>query len=286
MLEHLVHQARRDVRSAATPRLTLASGAGADVVGLALRFRALTAVEGMSAEPPPLAESEQLEGAEEPAVLDDDERAEQRAIRKLSVEDAALRTLRLAQQTERGGKRPGPSRASVPAAKKASAPPKAARASVAERAGPADSYEQKLVAACADFKGSEGRQFFKERLARNLERLGVEVRRPRNCSALGALTPNAMRQAPPTFSGMKLDLHKLFMQVVAAGGAAAVSKEGAWSRVMSAAFSTADAPPGAAAQLRLLYEQVLLAFEHRCVKKAETPSSKCVCCLCCFVVRR
>ena len=186
MLEHLVRQARHDVLSAAMPRLTRASGASADVVVLALRFRALTAVEGMSAEPAPLAESERLEGAEEPAVLDDNERAEQRAIRKLSVEDAALRTLRVAQQTERGGKRPGPSRAPAPAAKKASAPPKAARASAAERVGPADSYEQKLVAACADFKGSEGRQYFKERLARNLERLGVEVGRPLNCSALCA----------------------------------------------------------------------------------------------------
>ena len=76
--------------------------------------------------------------------------------------------------------------------------------------------------------------------------------------------------------GMKLDLHKLFLQVVAAGGAAAVSKEGAWSGVMSAVFSTADAAPGAAAQLRMLYEQVLLAFEHRCIKKADGSSSQCV----------
>ena len=75
---------------------------------------------------------------------------------------------------------------------------------------------------------------------------------------------------------MKLDLHKLFLQVASSGGAAAVSKEGAWSRVMDAVFSTADAAPGAAAQLRLLYEQALLALEHRCVKTAEGSTSKCV----------
>ena len=68
---------------------------------------------------------------------------------------------------------------------------------------------------------------------------------------------------------MKLDLHKLFMQVAAAGGAAAVSKEGTWSSVFSAVFTVADAAPGAAAQLRLLYEEVLQAFERRCVKKVE-----------------
>ena len=68
---------------------------------------------------------------------------------------------------------------------------------------------------------------------------------------------------------MKLDLHKLFLHVAAAGGAAAVSKEGTWSSVFSAVFAVADAAPGAAAQLRLLYEEVLQAFERRCVKKVE-----------------
>lgn len=76
---------------------------------------------------------------------------------------------------------------------------------------------------------------------------------------------------------MKLDLHALFLQVAAAGGAAALSKEGGWPRVMSSVFSTGEeAASGVAAQLRLLYEQVLLAFEHRCVKKAEGSTLKCV----------
>ena len=133
------------------------------------------AEEGASAETPPVLESELLQGAEEPAALDDDERAEQRAIRKLSVEGAALRTLRLARQPERGGKRPSARTPAPVAPMKASAPAKAARASAAERAGPADTYEQKLMAACADFKGAEGREHFKERLARNLDRLGLQV---------------------------------------------------------------------------------------------------------------
>ena len=68
---------------------------------------------------------------------------------------------------------------------------------------------------------------------------------------------------------MKLDLHKLFLQVAAAGGAEAVSKEGTWSSVLSAVFAVVDVAPGAAAQLRLLYEEVLQAFERRCVKKVE-----------------
>jgi hypothetical protein len=85
---------------------------------------------------------------------------------------------------------------------------------------------------------------------------------------------------------MQLDAHRLFLQVAAAGGAEAVSKEGAWSRVISAAFSTADAAPGAAAQLRLLYEQVLLAFEHRCVKKVDGSSSKCALLVLLLALRR
>ena len=141
---------------------------------LALRCRAAIAVQGSSADPR-VVESELLGGTAEPAVLDDDDLAEQSAIQKLSVQDAALRTLRLARQA--GAKRGGPSRAPAVAAKKPSAP-KAARPAVAERAGPADTYEQKLAAACADFKGSDGRQHFKERLARNFERQGVEVRCP------------------------------------------------------------------------------------------------------------
>jgi len=76
-------------------------------------------------------------------------------------------------------------------------------------------------------------------------------------------------QVPPTFMDMKLDLHKLFMHVAAAGGAAVVSKEGTWSGVLSAVFAVADVAPGAAAQLRLLYEEVLQAFERRCVKRVE-----------------
>ena len=48
-----------------------------------------------------------------------------------------------------------------------------------------------------------------------------------------------------------------------------MSKEGTWSSVFSAVFTVADAAPGAAAQLRLLYEEVLQAFERRCVKKVE-----------------
>ena len=144
------------------------------MIVLALRMRAAMAVKGVSTEPEPVPESELLQGAEEPATLDDDEQAEQRAIRTLSVEGAALRTLRLARQPERGGKRPAcdPAPAVV---KKTSAPAKSVRPSAAERAGPADTYEQKLLAACASFKGTEGREHFKERLARNLERLGVEV---------------------------------------------------------------------------------------------------------------
>ena len=157
----------------AEPCLTrLLVAAGADVIALALRIRAVTAVEVPTATP--LVETELLEGSEKPADLDEDERAEQRAIRKLSVQDAALRTLRLAQQPGVGGKRGGSSRAPVPAAKKPSAPKKA-RTGAVERAGPGDTYEQKLAGACADFKGAEGRLHFKGRLARTLERQGIEV---------------------------------------------------------------------------------------------------------------
>jgi len=159
----------------AEPCLTrLLVAAGADVIALALRIRAVTAVEVPTATDLPLVETELLEGSEKPADLDEDERAEQRAIRKLSVQDAALRTLRLAQQPGVGGKRGGSSRAPVPAAKKPSAPKKA-RTGAVERAGPGDTYEQKLAGACADFKGSEGRLHFKGRLARTLERQGIEV---------------------------------------------------------------------------------------------------------------
>ena len=143
----------------------------------ALRIRAATAAEGAHADHPRVAESELLEGAAEAVPVDDDE--ELRTIQKLSVLDAALRTLRLAVLPEHGAKRQskasgGSTRAPVAGARKTSAP-KPARAVAVERAGPADTYERKLVIACADFKGADGPQHFKERLARNLERQGVKV---------------------------------------------------------------------------------------------------------------
>ena len=147
------------------------------MVANALRIRAATAVEGSNAEHPRVIESELLEGAAEVVPVDDDE--EQRAIQKLSVLDAALRTLRIVALPDHGVKRQpkaggGSTRALVSGARKTSAP-KAARAVAVERAGPADTYERKLIAASAEFKGSDGRQHFKERLARNLERQGVKV---------------------------------------------------------------------------------------------------------------
>ena len=246
---------------------------GDEVIVNALRIRAATVSEGAHAEQPRVVESELLEGAAEAVSVEYDD--ERRAIEKLSVVDAALRTLRLAALPAHGAKRQskasgGSSHALVTEARKTA--PKAPRAVAMERAGPADTYERKLTIACTDFKGPDGRQHFKERLARNLERLGVKVSEPRLvqgwlCRLLAS--DHLDCQAPSTFMDMKLDLHKLFMQVAVAGGAEAVSKEGTWSGVLSAVFAITDVAPGAAAQLRLLYEEVLHAFERRCVKKVD-----------------
>ena len=112
----------------------------------ALRIRAATAAEGAHADHSRVAESELLEGAAEAVPLDVGE--EQRAVQKLSVLDAALRTLRLATLPEHGVKRQpkasgGSSRAPVSDARKQTSAPKAAHAAAAERVGPADTYERK-----------------------------------------------------------------------------------------------------------------------------------------------
>ena len=175
----------RDTRPAllsSTPNLVFV--AGAEVIVDQLRIRAATAAGAAHADHPCVAESELLEGAAEAVLVDDDD--ELRAIQKLSVLDAALRTLRLAALPEHAAKRQskvsgGSTRSPIAGAKKTSAP-KPARAVAVERAGPADTYERKLVVACADFKGSDGRQHFKERLARNLERQGVKVSGPCACA--------------------------------------------------------------------------------------------------------
>jgi hypothetical protein len=285
-----------------------AKSAGTDAVAVTLRCRAAASAAALAActqaeaadVPAP------VDGEGVPAELDASERVEERAIRQLSVQDAALRTLRLAEQPSIPSAAAYIRKPGAPASRetKHASDRKPRKAGGAARRGAAsdgsasddddahemDVYASRLRAAVRRFQGADGSALFGQSLLRHYGKRGIEARllshtcfacfvsdalsNPARCP-VAPTTRRAQLSAPPTFLETELDLFKLFMEVSALGGCAAVSDRREWKRVVRLLLGAEDVPSGAAAELRKKYDKLLLSYEERCVDKA-APPPKCV----------
>ncbi len=249
---------------------------GAAAVGAVLRFRA-AATATTVAEPAQPAAADPPDGEAAPAELDESGSTERRAIRDLSLQDAALRTLRLAEQPRgRGTVRERKPAATATAARKK-------RKEHESESDPDDSasdddetreaYSAALRKAVRAYQGPDGAATFTQALSRHYEKRGLEARAPALCrrACMQALTRGCALRAqlavPPTFVDAKLDLHKLFVEVAAAGGAVAVTDASKWKRVAGLLLSGGEVPSGASSQLRKKYDTLLSSFERRCAEK-------------------